>query len=149
MKDEEIQQLMMKIVDGVASPEEERAIAEAIKGNEKWEAELRAFTKIKEATENMQFKELPDSYWPGYWKDIYRRTERALAWILMSIGLMVALGFCAYTGLSQFYSDPGISIVMKIGVSLAISGGIIMLVSIGRERLFARKHERYEEEVER
>jgi hypothetical protein len=149
MKDEEIQQLMMKVVDGVASPEEEQAITDSIRGSDKWESELRAFKKIKEVTENMRFKELPDSYWPGYWKDIYRRTERALAWILMSIGLMVVLGFSAYMGLSQFYSDPGIGIVMKVGVSLAISGGIIMLVSIGRERLFARKHERYEEEVER
>jgi hypothetical protein len=149
MKDEEIQQLMMKVVDAVASPEEERALAEAIEGNERWSAELRAFKKIKEVTENMQFKELPDSYWSGYWKDIYSRIERALAWILISIGLMIILGFSAYMGLSQFYSNPEISVMMKIGVSLAVLGGIIMIVSIVRERLFARKHERYEKEVER
>jgi hypothetical protein len=149
MKDEEIQQLMMKVVDAVASPEEERALAEAIEGNERWSAELRAFKKIKEVTENMQFKELPDSYWSGYWKDIYSRTERALAWILISIGLMIILGFSAYMGLSQFYSNPEISVMMKIGVSLAVLGGIVMIVSIVRERLFARKHERYEKEVER
>jgi hypothetical protein len=149
MKDEEVQQLMMKIVDGVASPEEKLAIAEAIKGNEKREAELRAFKKIKEVTENMQFKELPDSYWSGYWKDVYRSTERALAWILMSIGLIVILGFAAFMALSRFYSDPDVSVALKIGVSLAILGGIIMIVSIVRERLFARKHERYGKEVER
>jgi len=149
MKDEEVQQLMMKIVDGVASPEEQEAMAEAIQSNEGWEAELRAFKKIKEVTANMQFKELPDSYWSGYWKDVYRRTERTLAWTLMSIGLMITLGFFAYVGLSRFYSDPGISVALKIGVSLALSGGIIMIVSIARERLFARKHERYEKEVER
>jgi hypothetical protein len=149
MEDEEIQQLMMKIVDGVASQEEEQALAQAIKGNEKWEAELRAFKKIKEVTENMQFKELPDSYWDGYWKDVYRRTERTLAWILMSIGLMITLGFCGYLGLARFYSDPEVSVVLKVGVSLAALGGIIMIVSIARERLFARKWERYEKEVER
>jgi hypothetical protein len=149
MKDEEVQQLMMKVVDAVASPEEERALAEAIEGNERWGAELRAFKKIKEVTENMQFNELPDSYWSGYWKDIYRRTERALAWILISIGLMVIFSIFAYMGLLQFYSDPEVSVAMKIGVSLAVLGGIIMIVSIVRERLFARKHERYEKEVER
>lgn len=149
MKDEEIQQLMMKIVDGIASPEEERAFADAIRGIEKWESELRAFKKIKEVTENMQFKELPDSYWDGYWKGIYRRTERTFAWILMSVGLMILLGFSAYMGLSQFYADPGISPAVKVGVSAVTLGGIIMIVSIARERLFARKHERYEKEVER
>jgi hypothetical protein len=149
MENEEIQQLMMKVVDGLASPKEEELLGEAIRGNERWESELRAFKKIKEVTENMQFKELPDSYWPGYWKDVYRRTERGLAWILMSIGLMIIIGFSAYVGLSEFYADPDVSIAMKIGVSLAIVGGIIMIVSIVRERLFAKKHERYEKEVER
>ena len=139
----------MKVVDGLASPDEEQSLAAAIRGNERWESELRAFRKIKEVTENMQFKELPDSYWPGYWRDVYRRTERGLAWILMSIGLMIIIGFSAYMGLSEFYSDPDVSVAMKIGVSLAILGGIIMIVSIVRERLFARKHERYEKEVER
>lgn len=149
MKDEEIQQLMMKIVDGVATPEEERAIAEAIEGNERWESELRAFIKIKEVTENMQFKELPDSYWEGYWNGVYTRTERAFAWILLSVGLMILLGFSAFMGLSRFYADPGVSLILKVGVSMAILGGIVMVVSIARERFFARKHERYEREVER
>jgi hypothetical protein len=149
MNNEEIRQLMMKVVDGVASPEEEKAMAEAVKDNESLEAELRAFNKIKEVTENMHFKELPDSYWTGYWNDIYRRTERAFAWILMSVGLIVIIGFSAYMALSRFYSDPDISLLLKAGVSMALLGFIIMIVSILRERLFARKREKYEKEVER
>ena len=140
---------MMKIVDGVASPEEARAMAEAIEGNEKWESELRAFKKIKEVTESMQFKELPDSYWEGYWQGVYRRTERTFAWILISVGFIILLGFSAYMGLSHFYADPGVSMIVKIGVSMAALGGIVLMVSIARERIFARRHERYEKEVER
>ena len=140
---------MMKIVDDVASPEEDRALADAISGNEKWESELRAFKKIKEVTGSMQFKEMPDSYWEGYWKGVYRRTERTFAWILMSVGSIILLGFSAFIGLSRFYADPAVSPIIKIGVSLAALGGIIMIVSVTRERLFARNHERYEKEVER
>jgi hypothetical protein len=149
MENEKIQELMMKVVDGVASPEEEASLADAIKGSERYEGELRAFKKIKEVTTRMQFKELPDSYWTGYWQDVYRRTERAFAWIAMSIGLMVVLGFLAYTGLSQFYSDPDVNMVLKVGVSAAVLGAVVMIGSILREKLFARKHERYEKEVER
>ena len=149
MNDEEIRQLMMKVVDGVASPEEEKAMSEAVENNEILKSELRAFNKIKEVTENMQFKELPDSYWTGYWDDIYRRTERALAWILMSVGLIAVIGFSAYKALSWLYSDPDISILLKAGVSMALLGVIIMIVSILRERMFARKREKYEKEVER
>jgi hypothetical protein len=149
MEAEEIRQLMMKVVDGIASPEEERALAEAVRQDEQWETELRAFKKIKEVTDSMRFKELPDSYWPGYWKDIYRRTERSLGWILGSLGAIIILGYSAYMGLSRFYSNPEVSALLKGGVSLAILGGIILIVSIVRERIFARQHERYEKEVER
>ena len=97
----------------------------------------------------MQFKELPDSYWAGYWNGVYRRTERALAWILISVGLMIVCAFAGYMGLSEFYADPEVGLALKIGVSAAVLGGVIMIVSILRERLFARKHERYEKEVER
>lgn len=149
MKDEDIQELMMKVVDGIASPDEEMTLAGAIRGNEKWETELRAFRKIKEVTDSMRFKELPDSYWPGYWESVYRGMERGLGWILLSVGAIILLAFGMYTGLSQFYSDPGIGVLLKVGVSAAGLGVIILLVSVVRERLFARKHERYEKEVER
>jgi len=149
MNDEEIQTLMMKVVDGVASAGEEQALCQAIQGNEKWETELRAFRQIKEVTDGMRFKELPDSYWSGYWTNLYRRVERGLGWMLLSSGVVILLACAGAIGLSKFYSDPAVHIVIKIGVSLAGLGGIIMTVSVLRERLFARKHERYEREVER
>jgi hypothetical protein len=149
MKDEEIQTLIMKVVDGVASPHEATALAEAIRGDEKWETEVRAFRKIKEITDGMRFKELPDACWAGYWESMYRRLERGVGWILMSLGAIVLLSFGAFLGLSRLYSDPGVSLVVKAGVSAAVLGAIILLVSVLRERLFARRHERYEREVQR
>jgi hypothetical protein len=149
MKDEEIQELMMKVVDGVASPREADALAEAIRGNEKWETDLRAFRKIKEVTDGMRFKQLPDSYWAGYWENIYRRLERGLGWILLSVGAILLLSLGAYQTLAGLYADPGISLAVKAGISAAVLGAIVLLVSVLRERLFARKHERYEREVQR
>ena len=137
MENEKIQELMMKVVDGVASPEEETSLADAIKGSERYEGELRAFKKIKEVTTRMQFKELPDSYWTGYWQDVYRRTERAFAWIAMSIGLMVVLGFLAYTGLSRFYSDPDVSMVDRVA-GAALSAVRILLIAVLIVMIFDR-----------
>ncbi len=149
MKPDEIRDLMMKVVDGIASAEEQSALEEAIRGSQEWETELRAFKRIKDVTDGMRFKELPDSYWPAYWEKVYRRLERGAAWILTSLGAIILLSFGSYVGLSNLYSDPNTSIVVKIGVTAAGLGIIIMLVSFLRERLFARKHERYEREVQR
>ncbi len=147
MNDEQIQALMMKVVDGQATPEEQKALEDAISDSEKWQTELRAYRKIKEVTDKMQFKELPDSYWEGYWQGVYRQIERGLGWILMSIGAIIVIAFGLYVGLSEFYANPDVSLILKIGVSFGGFGVIVLLVSILRERLFARKHERYEKEV--
>ena len=148
MKDEEIQALMMKVVDGLATPEEGKAFDEAISGNEKWETELRAHRKIKEVTDSMRFKELPDSYWQGYWANLYRKTERGVGWIFMSIGAIVLIVLGLYTAFSEFYTDPHVSLIVKVAVSVGGFGAVVLLVSIVRERFFARKHERYEKEVD-
>jgi len=148
MEDEEIQQLMMKVVDGLATPEESKALDEVVSGNEKWRTELRAYRKIKEVTDSMQFKELPDSYWQGYWANVYRQIERGIGWILMSIGAIVLIASGLYVLLSEFFTDPNVSLIVKLGVSMGGFGAVVLLVSILRERCFARKHERYEKEVD-
>jgi hypothetical protein len=149
MNDEQIHELMMKVVDGLATPEEKETLDATVGGNEKWETELRAYMKIKEVTDSMQFKELPDSYWSGYWGNIYRKTERGLGWIFMSVGAIILLVFGLYTIFSEFFADPSVSLVVKVAVAIGGVGVVILLVSILRERCFARKHERYEREVER
>jgi len=148
MTDEELQALMMRIVDGLATPEEEQEFLEMTRDDPKWNTELRAYRKIKEVTDEMQLKELPDSYWEGYWASIYRRCERGFGWILFSIGAIVILAFGFWTLFSEFYTDPDVSLILKFGVSAAGLGVIVLLVSIVRERCFARKHERYEKEVD-
>jgi hypothetical protein len=41
--------------------------------------------------------------------------------------------------------DPTIPMLLKFGILTVLAGLVILLVSIGRERLFVRKRERYKE----
>ena len=149
MADNDIKAILMKIVDGIATPEEQTAFEEAARSDPGLKDELTAFKRIKEVTDGMQFKELPDSYWDGYWTSIYRRVERSVGWVFFSVGAIITIVFCLYLGLSEFFSDPTVSPIFKIGIALGGFGAVVLIVSILRERLFARNHERYEREVER
>jgi hypothetical protein len=140
---------MMRIVDGVASPEDEQAFAAASSEYPEWETELRAYRSIKEVTDQMQYKEMPDSYWKGYWENLYRKLERGIGWILMSIGAIILIAFVFTVGFWEFFTDPQVPIILKGGIFIGGLGVIVMLVSVLRERLFARNHDRYEREVER
>jgi len=149
MADNDIKAILMKIVDGIATPEEHSAFEEAARNDPGLKDELTAFRKIKEVTDSMQFKELPDSYWDGYWTSVYRRVERSVGWVFFSIGAIIVIVFCLYLFLSEFLTDPSISLVLRIGVVFGGFGAVVLIVSAIRERFFARKHERYEREVER
>jgi len=140
---------MMKIVDGIASEAEQKRFEEAVANDSNLSVELIAYRRIKEVTDEMQFKEMPDSYWDSYWGNVYRKLERGTGWIFFSIGAILILAFGLVVGLSEMYTDPGVSIIIKVGVTAVGLGAIILLVSFLRERFFARKHERYEREVQR
>lgn len=101
--------------------------------------------RLKEVTDSVRFKDLPEEVWAGYWKSIYRQVERGLGWILLSAGAIILISFGLYESLSQFFADPEVSLLVKIGVSALGFGFIILLVSVIRERIFAYRRDRYKE----
>ncbi|HEQ99785.1 MAG TPA: hypothetical protein ENO22_10645 [candidate division Zixibacteria bacterium] len=145
MSDNRKKELLMKVVDELATGDEKREFAELMKADSALEEEYRSFKEIKEVTDTIMFKDLPDSYWEGYWQGIYNRLERGIGWIFFSIGAIILLAFGAYHFLIDFFMSETIALLVKIGVAVGGLGLIILLVSIIREVLYARKHERYKE----
>jgi len=96
----------------------------------------------------MKFTDLSDELWAGYWKGIYRRVERGAGWIFLSIGAIILLAFGVFQFFKEFFTDPSVSLIVKMGAGAFSLGIIILLVSIIRERLFLFRTERYRE-VER
>lgn len=145
MSDDRKKELLMKVVDELATEDEKREFAELMKADSALEEEYRSFKEIKEVTDTIMFKDLPDSYWEGYWHGIYNRLERGIGWIFLSIGAIILLAFGAYHVLIDFFMSETVSLLVKVGVAIGGLGLIVLLVSIIREVLFARKHERYKE----
>lgn len=145
MDEDRKKELLMKAVDGLASEEELAELKQAAGSDPALADEFRAFTKIKEVTDSIMFKDLPDSHWEGYWTNVYNRLERGIGWVLMSIGAIILLCYGAYQLFEGIFTSPEVSLVIKIGVAVGGAGLIILLISIVREVIFARKKERYKE----
>jgi len=58
-------ELLMKAVDNIATPAEMKELEKYIQEDSNLADEYKAFQKIKEVTDSIMFKELPDSYWKG------------------------------------------------------------------------------------
>jgi len=145
MKCEEIRSYFMAYLDGEIEHQKKLEIEKHLSECESCRKEYQSFAKLKEVTDKMKLADLSDQLWAGYWKGIYRRIERGAGWIFLSIGAIILLSLGVYQFFKEFFTDPNISLIVKVGVSTLSLGIIILLVSIIRERLFLFKTERYRE----
>jgi predicted anti-sigma-YlaC factor YlaD len=145
MKCDEMKILLSGLIDGELNPGQKKTAEDHIVSCPECRAEHARLKKLKEVTDDMKYFDLPDRLWAGYWHNIYRRIERGVGWILISIGSISVLAFAAWRFLNDFFLDQDISIVLRFGIGAATLGLIILLISIIKERLFSRKHDRYDE----
>ena len=143
--DKHLREMLAGYVDGELSDEDKQAFEKELAVNDELRAELEEFKKLKNVTGMVRYADLPEEVWENYWASLYRKLERGIGWIFLSIGAIILLCFGLYEGLSGLYSDPEVALWVKIGVTGVGAGVIFLLVSFIRERLFAYNRERYRE----
>ncbi len=145
MKCDEIKMLLSALVDNELTPEQKQMVADHLTSCDDCSNEYGRLLKLKEVTNQMKSLDLPDRLWAGYWQGIYNRIERGIGWIFLSLGAMVLLAFGFWRLLNDFFLDSRPPLPLKIGLGALILGAIVLLISVLRERLYSRAHDRYEE----
>lgn len=107
--------------------------------------EFEGMGRFEEVMSKMELKKPPKEMWQIYSTSVYNRLERRIGWILFSIGAMILLFFGGYKIVEDIIKDPSTTLIMKIGILAVLGGLVVLLVSIGRERIFVNKRERYKE----
>ena len=136
-------ELLAGYVDGELSDEQREAFERELDRDPQLRAELNEFRKLKEVTGMMQYADLPEEVWDGYWQNLYRKMERGIGWILFSIGAIALLSFGIYQFFLELFSDSEVPTIVRISVTVLSIGAVILLVSFVRERLFAYNRDRY------
>ncbi|NOY89226.1 MAG: hypothetical protein GXO93_07560 [FCB group bacterium] len=138
-------ELLAGYIDGELSDKERQELESELKKNPELKAELEEFKKLKEVTGMVRYADLPDEIWENYWQSLYRKLERGLGWIFLSIGAIILISLGLYQFFKQLYIDSQTPLMVKIGMTALGLGVAILLVSLGRERIFAYKRDRYRE----
>ena len=109
--------------------------------------EEQGFRRLEEVTEEMINEDLAELHVDvdDAWQTIYRRLERSTGWLLLSAGVILLAGYFGWTMLNEFFLDPEAPLIVRVGVGATVAGGIVLLVSIGREVLTKYQSERYRE----
>jgi len=145
---EEMSLRIMALLDGELEDDQISEVKEHLEICEKCADDYASIKKVKEVTEKMKFKKLPEFYWDDYWNHIYNRIERGLSWLLLSMGAIIILSFVGWEFLDKLIADQQIHPLLKGGIFIFIVGIIILIVSILREKLMVRRVDKYRE-VER
>ncbi len=139
------QQFMMKKLDGVITAEEEQQLHQHLETCQQCAQDFKQIYQTKEVTQSMKRQLLPEMAWEDYWSHLYNRLERGIAWILISIGLILILGYAAVDFVVTVVFNPKMGLVERVGITALILGGIILFISVLREKLMTRKVDKYRE----
>jgi predicted anti-sigma-YlaC factor YlaD len=147
MDHQKIKELISSYHDNFLNEDQKKTVEEHVEHCEECRRELEEMGKFEEVMQKMELKQPPKEMWQVYWTSVYNRLERKIGWILLSIGAIIMLFFGGYKAIEGIIEDPTIPLIVKVGILAAMGGLAILLVSVGRERIFVRKRERYKEVV--
>lgn len=139
------QTLLNKALDNLLTDEEQIEFENLLASSNEYQEEYKSLKQIKEVTKTMRLKNPPEEMWDKYWLSIYTRLERGLAWILISIGAIVVLIYGGFQTVESVIQDQTLAWFIKAAILMLIVGGVILFVSVIRERLLLRKTDKYKE----
>jgi ferric-dicitrate binding protein FerR (iron transport regulator) len=140
---ERIRHLIMADLDGELPPEERGELQRVLADDAELREEHERLSRLKEITGMMRLKAPPPEIWEDYWKSVYTRFERGVGWVLLSVGALVLLGWGSWEIVQALVQDEEIPGFAKLAVFGVLGGGVVLLVSVFREKLFLHRRDPY------
>ena len=138
-----IRELMMRALDGEISAAQKTELEDLIESDESLRAEWRRLALVKERTTELELEKPPEKLWEGYMDSVYRRVERGIGWILLSVGAIVLLSYGLWQGIQELFGDVTVPWYVKGGVLALLVGIVILAVSVIREKYFVYRDDPY------
>ncbi len=139
--------LMMCALDGELDDDQRREFDVLLASDAALRAEWRRLSQVRKAMRSVTLRNPPDEVWEGYMNTVYRRFERSIGWILTSIGAVVLVSYGIWTAISDMMADTTVPWFIKAGTLALVVGGVILFVSVVREKLFVRRTDPYKDVI--
>ena len=136
-------ELMMRALDDELSDNQQAELDDLLGSDESLRIEWESLEKVKQGTNELELKQPPEALWEGYMDSVYRRVERGIGWLLLSVGAIVLLSYGLWQGISELIGDLTVPWYVKGGVFALLVGLVILVVSVIREKYFVFKDDPY------
>ncbi len=122
--------LMMGMIDHELEAKERSELEEHVRHCRDCEAELEGFKRLEKRMRELRIVEPTDLEWERFWRGLYNRLERRIAWGLLIAGGAVTAGFAAFE-LARSERHP----ILKLGLLAMVAGAGLLFLSVLRARL--------------
>ena len=139
--------LLSAYVDGELCLEEAVRVEAYLAESPQARREVARLRELNDLTAALRLKDAPPEAWEAFWSGAYNRAERSLGWILLTVGAAIVGGFVLYKLVDAVLATDTLPWLIKAGVFIGGAGLMALLVSVVRERLFARKRTRYDDVI--
>jgi hypothetical protein len=137
--------LTEKYFDKQLSAEEQNEFNKMLAEDARLKSEFEEQKRIKEVLKKMKMKNPSSEVWDAYWLGIYRRLERGIAWIAISVGAIILVAYGVYEAVENFLKDTSTPSAVKWGITILVAGAAVLLLSLLREKIFTSKSDKYKE----
>jgi predicted anti-sigma-YlaC factor YlaD len=131
----------MRYLDGEMTAAERIEFSEHLESCEVCRQSMEELGSVERLTGMMKIRDPQDDFWEGYWKSLFRRSERKSGWLLMIAGAALIVLYALWKGVTDF----GEITFMKVVTLIAAAGFVILLISVIRERVHQCKSDRYKD----
>ncbi len=141
-------ELMMRALDDEISAGEWKEFEDLLNSDDSLRHEWQALQSVTENTRSVGLEKPPDELWEGYMDSVYRRVERGIGWILLSIGAIVLISYGLWQKIQEMLGEVTLPWYVKGGALALLAGIVILAVSVVREKYLAFKNDPFRD-VER
>jgi anti-sigma factor RsiW len=138
--------LLSAYVDGELEPDDVAAVEARLARDDGARREVERLRRLKDITGALRLKEAPPEAWEDFWHSAWNRGERSLGWLLLGLAALVLAGAGA-TVLVGALVRADLPLPVKLALGAAAAGLGLLVVSVVRERLYARARTRYKDVV--
>lgn len=153
MIDDRTRALLMAAIDDELTPEDRRELDERAARDPEVRTEWDRLARVKAVTQTMTWKEPAVETWDHYWANVYNRTERRIAWLLVLAGGLVLSGWALWEAVPAWFSsiweNDAMPVPVRIAAVTALLGGILLIISVVREQLTVKRTDPYDKGVTR
>jgi predicted anti-sigma-YlaC factor YlaD len=140
---QEYRDLMMAYLDNELDERQKGVFEQHLASCRDCAREMEEFKRLKQMTDNVTFVEPEDRLWQRYWGGVYNRIERRIGWVVFSLAAILLVTYGGFEAIEKVIEDPGVSLLLKVGLLALLVGLAILFVSVLRERIYFWSKDRY------